>query len=606
MSAVADLTPRLRRITLTGPQLSSFSLDDSAGGRGSGDLVELPAFESPGFDDHVKCIFSSDRGRAALPRQLPHGIEWTPSDDRVTRDYTPTRVDLDAQELDLEFVLHGHGPAASWAREAVIGSRLHIVGPKLTTALPADLEWIVLAGDETAIPAITRFMRERPVRARALITIVISDASAQVPIDAGDGDIVRWIVGDPTDGPALRDAVAEILPASGSGYAWAAGESRALLPLRRLFKASECLDKSRINVTGYWTWTAAGDNAAAHASRDESPQPVIPVDAQKTLPPSPVPWLAVRAALSVGVFNAFGDGPMPVAELARRTSSDRDALQLLLDALVAENILRRAETSGAGSDSGAGAVYALDVLGETLLDDEHAAEHFLGHHADEALALLNLGESLRRDHGTTAWGYQYGQTLYESAVADPEVFEELTEGAIGLAFFSAAIAADESVTGAKQTLVTGPGATACAEVLARTLGADSVSVAEQPEFLGVLRDVAADPEALSFVPFEELPASAAETTIVSALALGMRTDDEAREYLAALHAHGDQLVLVERFSQDSLNPLAHESALTDYGKTGRAATDSVTFDALGAPHWHKQREFELGWGMRAIVYTASR
>lgn len=603
VAAVEDVTPRLRRITLTGAQLSSFSLDSAATGPGGGDIVQLPAFSAPGFDDHVKCIFTGDGGEAALPIQLPHGIEWPPADGRVTRDYTPTRFDAEAQELDLEFVLHGHGPAASWARDAVVGARLNIVGPKMTLTLPSDLDWIVLAGDETAIPAITRFARERPTAARAIMTIVTDDVSAQVPIETREGDVVRWIVGDPTDGAALRDAVADTFPETGSGYAWAAGESRALLPLRRLFKASGCLDKSRINVTGYWTQTAEADDPASASAGSHAP--AAPAEAPRELPPSPVAWLAIRAALSVGLFAAMGEHARTATDLAVGTGTALGALRLVLDALVAENVLRI--SGDTDTDTDGEPLFALDALGETLLDDDHVSEQFLGHHADEALALLGLGESLRGRGGATAWKLQHGATLLGGAEADPEVFEEITEGAGGLAYFSSAIAADPAVSSAAHTILLGPGATTCAEVLTEQLGAGcSVTVTEQPAFLEVLRDAAAKPSSLDFVPLAQLPTPADGATIVSALALGMRSDEEARDYLAELRHLGDQLVLVERFSQDALNPRADESALIDFGKTGRVVAGAEVFDALAHPHWVWAREFELGWGMRAVVYSASR
>ena len=80
VAAVTDLSPRMRRVTLTGEELGAFTRDG----------IPLPAFASPGFDDHVKLIFAADGDlAAALPVQLPHGIEWGASESRQGRDYTP-------------------------------------------------------------------------------------------------------------------------------------------------------------------------------------------------------------------------------------------------------------------------------------------------------------------------------------------------------------------------------------------------------------------------------------------------------------------------------------------------------------------------------------
>lgn len=599
VAAVHDVTPRLRRITLTGPQLFAFSTDasrtDTAIPSPGGEPVELPAFSSPGFDDHVKCIFTSDVGGSDLPVQLPHGIEWPPSAMRVARDYTPTRFDPVAGELDLEFVLHGHGPAATWAREAKPGRTLHLVGPKMTTALPADLDWIVLAGDETALPAMTRFARERPSSARAIIVVVIEHDSAKTPIELTSDDEIHWVVGDPTDGAALTAAVESVLPDSGTGYAWAAGESRALLPLRRLLKNAPCLGKSNINVTGYWVHSEP--EPEGHPESAAGPSSATAPSSRPELPAAPVAWLAVRAAIQLGLVAALADRPLPAAELAVRTGTQPPALGVLLDALVESHILRFEASA-----------YALAPLGEELLDDEHAAENFLGHHADNALALLSLGDSMRAataGGSASPWERHFGTSLYRSAQKDPEVFEELVEGSEGLSFFVGALTAEQAVKDAGRLVLTGPGAVTIGEVLASE-GARRPVIAEEPAFIEVLRDHAADPDTVDFVDLAELPRHPEPgTTIVSALALGFRTDSEAREYLDQMRSRADHLVILERFTQDALNPRAHEAALTDFAKSGRAATNAAHLASLAGPSWQREHEFELGWGMCGIVLAAA-
>ncbi|MEB4616465.1 siderophore-interacting protein, partial [Leucobacter sp. M11] len=94
---VARVTPRMLRVTLGGEELTGFTRDG----------LDLAAFDSPGFDDHVKLIFAPGGDlAAALPRQLADTIDWPAAPHRETRDYTPRRFDPVAGELDLDFVLH--------------------------------------------------------------------------------------------------------------------------------------------------------------------------------------------------------------------------------------------------------------------------------------------------------------------------------------------------------------------------------------------------------------------------------------------------------------------------------------------------------------------
>ena len=181
--AVEDVTPRMRRVRVGGEQLGPFERDG----------MSFPAFAIPGFDDHIKLIFAPDGDIAeALPQQLENGIDWQPSEVRVTRDYTPHSYDAKACQMSLDFVVHGGheatGPAEQWARSAKVGDELWFVGPKSSTEIPDDIEEILLIGDETAIPAIARFFAERDldVPARAIITVKTEDAVQRIAVREGD------------------------------------------------------------------------------------------------------------------------------------------------------------------------------------------------------------------------------------------------------------------------------------------------------------------------------------------------------------------------------------------------------------------------------------
>lgn len=100
------------------------------------------------FDDHIKLLL--DVGDA----------------EPVRRDYTPRHFDVRAQELTLEFALHGDGPAAQWAAQAQPGHRATVAGPRGSFIIPMDYDWHLLVGDDTAIPAIARRLEELPSGAR--------------------------------------------------------------------------------------------------------------------------------------------------------------------------------------------------------------------------------------------------------------------------------------------------------------------------------------------------------------------------------------------------------------------------------------------------------
>ncbi|MFJ6066961.1 siderophore-interacting protein [Streptomyces tendae] len=565
---VLDVTPRMRRVVLGGEQLGAFTRDG----------MDHPAFAAPGFDDHVKLILASDGDvRAALPAQLPHGIEWTPAENRLTRDYTPRRVDPAAGEVDLDFVTHGDGPAAAWARAARVGDELWFVGPKSSLRLPERPDWILLAGDETALPAIGRFLDERPVDAPAHVLVTVADDAARQKLALREGDTVRWVLAEPGDAAALEAAVRALPLPAGEGYAWAAAESRALLPVRR-YLGRECgMPKERLNITGYWH----REQAAAPAETPDAPT------AGEAAPvPSPVPWLVTRAALRLGLVDAVADAPgVALDALAGRLGVPAPRVGVLLPLLAAHGVV-------VGGPDG----LRLGPAGEELLDD-HAREEYAGHEAELLLSLTELAPALLE--GGSPWQRASGATLHDTVVRDAERYGELMEECEQLAFLLNGLTADPLWAGVETCLLTGPGSAAVVAALDDAGRRPRLRIAEDEVPAAALRAYVAAPERIDW---SGGPADVA----VAAKALAHRTDDEAAALLTRLAAWAPTAVLVEASRPDGLSPHAAEAALHAYAATGSPLRDSSAIEALAhRTGWHVDHVIALGWGTEATVLRRS-
>ncbi|MEH3034616.1 MAG: siderophore-interacting protein [Aeromicrobium erythreum] len=245
VARVQEVTPRMRRLTLSGPALAAHTRDG----------VEVPAFTSPGFDDHVKVFVPLEGAeRPVLPRQRADGLDWTTEGTRpIGKDYTPRRVDAAAGELDLDFVRHGHGLASTWAERARPGDLAWIAGPTVGQGPPHDVDWFAVAGDETALPAIGRLLEELPAGVRAEVVVEVADAGEEQDLTTRADVRVRWLHRDgaePGTTTQLVDAVRELPWHDGQVYAWMAGESQAARAIRTHWRSlvpRDCLD-----VTGYW------------------------------------------------------------------------------------------------------------------------------------------------------------------------------------------------------------------------------------------------------------------------------------------------------------------------------------------------------------------
>ena len=136
---------------------------------------ELGDFISASFDDHLKLLLPGADGQPpVLPRFDTDGTQ--PSAPRPPmRDYTPRWFDTARGLLDIEFALHGPGPAANWAAQARPGQILGVAGPRGSFVVPLDFDWHLLIGDESALPAIARRLEELPAGVPAIVLIETAD-----------------------------------------------------------------------------------------------------------------------------------------------------------------------------------------------------------------------------------------------------------------------------------------------------------------------------------------------------------------------------------------------------------------------------------------------
>ncbi|WP_431496057.1 siderophore-interacting protein [Pseudomonas brassicacearum] len=228
---VQDLTPRMRRITVGGPELAGFA--------------------SLGTDDHVKLLFPQNaEEHAALENFNPSaGKAQGPMPEM--RDYTPRRYDLDTLELDIDFVLHGDGPAATWAAQATPGQYLHIAGPRGSMIVPDIFDSYLLIGDETALPAIARRLEGLAPNRRALVVVEVENGAEQQVLQSPAQVQVIWVLREGRQDNLLR-TVQQLEMPGGKLYAWVATESKVSRQIRKVLLEEKGLDQDFVKAVGYW------------------------------------------------------------------------------------------------------------------------------------------------------------------------------------------------------------------------------------------------------------------------------------------------------------------------------------------------------------------
>lgn len=211
------------------------------------------------------------------------------------RTYTVRTIDPDRRLLDIDFVVHGDGgPAARWLLSATPGDELVVIGPDARSEhrgvgidwRPGDARELLLAGDETAAPAIASILEALPAGRRAHAFIEVPHPADVLDLRVPAHATVTWLHrGEAVTGDALEPAIRRWLAdngrvvaaaaapgrqplddvdvdldilwespeTGGTGfYAWIAGESAAVKTLRRMLVREHGIDRSRVAFMGYW------------------------------------------------------------------------------------------------------------------------------------------------------------------------------------------------------------------------------------------------------------------------------------------------------------------------------------------------------------------
>ncbi|WP_462418304.1 siderophore-interacting protein [Kytococcus sp. Marseille-QA3725] len=290
VSAVEQVSPSFVRVTLADGGLRDF-----------GDTC---------LDQRIKVVFPlPDAGPGTDPfATFPTGDTWylawreLPDDQRNTfRTYTPSAVRREAGELDVDVAVHGDSaPGSAWALTVRPGDPVMVWGPDATVAghegvgvdwTPGRAERFLLAGDETALPAIVNILRTLPEGATGQAFLEVPGAGDVRELTAPSGIEVVWLPRDAGEEPGalLTEVVPErlaVAPGGGSGapaerdataegpdvtddaeavpwelaevedaqlaYAWLAAESSAVKALRRHLVRERDWDRRQVAFMGYW------------------------------------------------------------------------------------------------------------------------------------------------------------------------------------------------------------------------------------------------------------------------------------------------------------------------------------------------------------------
>jgi NADPH-dependent ferric siderophore reductase len=218
-------------------------------------------------DSYVKLVFvAEDVDVAALPQPLTlDSFAALPAARKpVVRTITVRRADQVAREIAVDIAVHGdHGAAGPWAATAQPGQPMYVMGPSGAYAPDPAADWHLLAGDETALPAISVALESLPANAIGQVFIETAEPEDEVPLTAPDGVEINWLyrggradlVGEDRagDNAPLVEAVKTAFWLPGQVHAFIHGEAQTVMHnLRPYIRKERGVDAKWASISGYW------------------------------------------------------------------------------------------------------------------------------------------------------------------------------------------------------------------------------------------------------------------------------------------------------------------------------------------------------------------
>ncbi|MHC8606786.1 siderophore-interacting protein [Paenarthrobacter ureafaciens] len=232
------LSPHMIRIIAGGPGFKDYAQNEYV------DRYVKIVFPQPGVDYELPLDLWAIR--ESMPReQWPH-----------TRTYTIRWVNLEAQELAIDFVVHGdEGLAGPWAAAAEPGDALTFTGPGGAYNPAPDADWYLFAGDDAAIPAIAASIEALAPEARGVAFLEVDSADDVLQITAPAGVELHWLQrnGVPAgSSELLLESLRTMEWLPGRVDVFAHGERGYMKGLREIFFVQRGLERSQVSLSGYW------------------------------------------------------------------------------------------------------------------------------------------------------------------------------------------------------------------------------------------------------------------------------------------------------------------------------------------------------------------
>lgn len=231
-----NLTPNMVRLTLGGSSLEGFPFGYEGG--------------------YLKIVVEDAEGK------------------EVARSYTIRKHEPEGPHITIDAVSHvDGGPASQWFNKVRVGDRVDIIGPGACKLLNQKADWFFLAGDMSALPAISVNLEALPKDAKGYAVLEVIEATDKLKLDVPKDLEIVWVENpSPINNPSrISETVQTLTWLDGKASVWVAGEFATSRKLRQYFRHEKLIDRDFMYVSCYWKIGATDEGMKTAKRNDAEP-----------------------------------------------------------------------------------------------------------------------------------------------------------------------------------------------------------------------------------------------------------------------------------------------------------------------------------------------
>lgn len=193
----------------------------------------------------------------------------------IRRTYTHAGIDLEKQEIYMDFVAHGtNGPASNFAINAEMGASLGVVMKIQEIELVPKVATYYLIGDTTALPVIRAILKTINSNAKGVVFLEVPSKEDRQEIEKPAGVSIHWIINEEIGGNTLLTDTAitylKQCKINESRFAFVACEYNNVRRARNYLRKEAQWAREEVSAYSYWKYGVAETKSEAERRTEKN------------------------------------------------------------------------------------------------------------------------------------------------------------------------------------------------------------------------------------------------------------------------------------------------------------------------------------------------